>query len=263
MSCEFRILDFNYAWQAATSVTATTESPDFPASNLKNQIRAYSWRSTGVSAQAVVFDLRTAEEIDSVVLVFDHTTGCKLSTNAVIKVQASATNVWSSPPVDQTLTVDETNMVASHYFSTAQEYRYWRVYVDDPTNAFGYIEIPKVILAKATQLSQNPNNGFSYKLKDQSKTQLTEYGHSYSDIYPNRRAFDFDYGAITEADMQSLSDIFERVGSVRCIALDLDSTASVFDKDRFFIYGKLIGEVESKHRVFSYFDSGLTVEETF
>lgn len=263
MSCELRILDFNYAWQVATDVIATTESPDFPASNMKNQLRAKTWRSTSPIAQGLVFDIKTAEEIDSIVLVFDAFLGVKLTNGATIKVQASSTNSWAAPAFEQAMTVDNDNLTASLFLATAQEYRFWRIYIDDPLNPWGYIEIPKVILAKATQLSQTPDIGFVYKIQDQSKNQETDYGHSYSDIYPNRKGLEFNYTVMTEADIEALAGVYDRVGNVRCIALSLDSTENIFDKDRFFVYGKLVGSLDAKHKVFSYFDSALKIEETF
>jgi hypothetical protein len=262
MSCEFRILDFNYAWQDGTAIAATSTDPQFPVSNLKNQIRAFAWRSTSTTAQALVFDLKTTEAIDSVVLLFDPFVGNKLSSAAIVKIQASHTNFWGAPPIDQVLTIDETNGVASHYFTSDQSYRYWRLYIDDPVSGYSYIEVSKLFLAKATQLTQGPDRGFSYSVADQSKNQRNDYGHEYSDIYPNRKSLDLDYTALTLADQESLLNIFERLGSVRALLVDIDSTSEIFDKDRFFIYGKLKGQIQSKHKVFSYFDSGIAVEET-
>lgn len=263
MSCEFRILDFNYAFQSATDITASTEDPSFPASNLKNQIRAFTWRSTSATAQYVVFDIKTTEAIDSVAIVFDPHLGIKLSDAATLKIQASATNVWTAPPVDVTLTIDEESGVATHFFSSDQSYRYWRVYIDDPVSAYGYIEIPKVILAKATQLTQGPAPGFQYDVVDQSKKSANEYGQQYWDVYPSKQAMDFDFSVLTYADIETLIDVYDVTGNVRAVAVSLDSTETLFDKDRFFIYGHFKGSLSSKHRAFSYFDTGFGVEEAF
>jgi len=262
MSCEFRILDFNYVWQSATILTASSADSEFPVLNLKNQIRGFTWRTTSTLNQSVVIDIKTKEAIDSVVLVFDSFVGVKFSSNAVIKIQASHTNVWTSPPVDQALTIDETNGLASHYFTIDQEYRYWRLSITDPVSAYSYLEVPKIILSKATLLAQGPNKGFSEKTVDQSKNVRTDYGHSYTDIFPSIRSLGFDFTAFTDEDANTLHEIYERVGNARCIAIDLDSTEELFNKDRYFIYGKITGDSSLKHNVFSYFDSGLSVLET-
>lgn len=264
MSCQFRILDFNYVFQNSTTITATTESPSFPASNLKNQIRAFTWRSyLSTVAQAVVFDLKTTEAVDSIAVVFDPFLGIKLSDSAVLKIQASATNVWTSPPVDITLTIDNDTGVATHFFTSDQSYRYWRLYIDDPVSAYGYIEIPKVFISKATQLTQGPNAGFKYSVDDQSRSIKTEYGHEYNDIYPDKKAMGIDLSVISYSDLETLHDVYDVVGNFRAVCVSVDSTEELFDKDRFFIYGKFKGSLDGKHRVFSYFDTGLSVEETF
>lgn len=254
-------MDFNFIFQDSVSLTPSSEDAEFPASNLRNQSRAYPWRTTGTEEESLVIDLKTSEEIDSAAIFFDPTVGIKLSEAADIRIQASATNLWTSPAVDQAMTIDEENGVISHFFSTSQSYRYWRLFIDDPVSGYTYIEIPKLILTKATQLTQGPKQGFGFKVSDQTKNQKTEYGHEFSDVYPSLKSMDFSFEAISDDDMESLRQVFERVGSVRCIAVSLDSEEEIFDKDSFLIYGKLRGDFQAKHSVFSYFDSGLTLEE--
>jgi hypothetical protein len=261
---EFRILDDNYAFDPSVIITATSEDPNFPASNLRRYHRSRVWRSATVdSPQRVVFDLRSIEEIDSFALLFNpiRGEGVKFSDSAVIRLLASATNVWSSPAVDVTLTLDQDYEVITHFFTTAQSYRYWAVEVSDPGNAYGYIEIPKIILSKSTQLSQAPEIGFSDTLEDQSKTDETAYGHRYADLYPTRRSMEFSYSAMTSDDIETLQRIYARVGKVTPIAVALDPTETLFDKDRFFLYGYLNSSFKAGHRFYSFFDSGLSIEE--
>jgi hypothetical protein len=44
---QLRIIDFNYPFQDATTVTGSSEDSEFPASNLKAAIRGKVWRSSG------------------------------------------------------------------------------------------------------------------------------------------------------------------------------------------------------------------------
>ena len=67
---------------------------------------------------------------------------------------------------------------------------------------------------------------------------------------------------MTLSDMETLSSIYERTGNVKSICVSLDSTEELFDKDRFFLYGKIKGQIQAKQKVFSYFDEGLSVEES-
>jgi len=261
---EFRILDYNYAFDPSVTITATSEDSNFPASNLARYSRSRVWRSSSVAtAQRVVFDLKTAEEIDSFAILFNpiQGEGVKLSDTATVKLQANATDSWASPALEVTLSVDDTYGVITHFFSAPESYRYWAVEITDTGNAYGYIEIAKVILAKATQLGQTPEIGFVDSLDDQSKVTETPYGHRYADVYPTRRGFEFDYAAMTEGDIEALQSIFRRVGAVTPIALALDPTATLFDRERFFLYGYLDDKFQSKNRFYSYFDSGLKLVE--
>src|SRR4051812_33410514 len=98
-----RLMNQNFTTEDATVITASSASTNFPASNLKNTFRSKRWRSTGVTSEWVVFDVVTTEPIDSVVLLWSKEDGIRLSNTAVVKIQANATNVWTSPAVDQTL----------------------------------------------------------------------------------------------------------------------------------------------------------------
>jgi hypothetical protein len=261
---EFRILDYNYAFDPSVTITATSEDSNFPASNLSKYSRARVWRSSSIAtAQRVVFDLQTIEDIDSFAILFNpiQGEGVKLSDTAVVKLQANATNVWTSPSVNVTVSLDDTYDLITHFFSSVQSYRYWAVEVTDTSNAYGYIEIAKVILAKGTQLGQTPEIGFNDTIDDQSKISETPYGHRYADVYPGRRSFSFSYSAMTKEDIETLQSIFARVGRVTPIAVALDPTETLFDKDRFFLYGYLSDKHKSGHRFYSYFDSGLELTE--
>jgi hypothetical protein len=103
----------------------------------------------------------TTEEIDSVVILWPKEDGIRLSDTAVVKIQANATDSWGSPAVDQTLTIDNTYMVASHYFSTDQSYRYWRVVIEDVGNPYGYVELGMVWFGKSLSI-QKAKNGFKF-----------------------------------------------------------------------------------------------------
>jgi len=261
---EFRILDYNFAFDPKVTVTATSEDVNFPLSNLSRFSRARVWRSSGIaSVERITFDLKTTEDIDSFAMLFNPMPGegVKFSDAAVITLQASATNSWTSPAVSVVLSIDETYGVITHFFATAQSYRYWSIKIEDATNAYGYLEISKIFLSASTQLGQAPEIGFQDTIVDQSKISETAYGHRYSDIYPNRRSFEFNYAAMTAADIETLQAIYARVGAVTPVAVALDPTATLFDKDRFFLYGYFPDKSKATHKFLTYFDTGLSIME--
>lgn len=212
--------------------------------------------------EAVIVDIGSVEDVDTFSVLFDPRIGPKYSNDAVWTLQASnAASNWSSPSVTQVLTLDSTYDVMTHFFSSAQTYRYWRLKMVDPANPYGYVEVPKIIVGKSTQLNQLPEIGFSFQVNDQSKIQTTPYGHVYADVYPCRKVLKFNYAAMTAADIETLYSIYARLGSVVPLAIALDPTAEVYDKDRFFLYGRMRQAFEVGNRFYNFFDTDLVIEE--
>jgi hypothetical protein len=68
-----------------------------------------------------------------------------LTSAATVYIQANATDVWTSPSVNEVCTVAT---LITHKFTTTQTYRYWRVTFADPTNTDGYIRFSKLWLSR-------------------------------------------------------------------------------------------------------------------
>lgn len=373
MSCQFRILDYNYVFQPEVVLTPSSIDNEFPVSNLKKPFRSATWRSGGnfvvttanqkidfkegsggseltatitpdtysvaeleteittqlaaagtktydvsfsgqtglwtiltsdgtflsltwqsgshsansigatlgfdISAddtgaltytganialhteESVVIDILTTDAIDSFAMVFEPTVGSKFSDSASVRLQANASNSWGSPALDIALSVDEVYGQITYFFANPQSYRYWRVKIVDPSNAFLYVEIPKLILSLATQLSQLPSSGFEDDTADPTKISSTPYGHEYGDLYPLRRTISYTFNLITESDEEAYYKIFIRNGKTTPIAIALDPLSESYDKDRFFLYGRILNDFKSKQNVFTYFDSSLAIKE--
>jgi hypothetical protein len=208
----------------------------------------------------VVFDTVTTEEINSVVLLWPKEDGITLSSDAIVTIQANATNTWSSPAVSQTLTIDNTYEVASHYFSTDQSYRYWRVKIVDKANANLYVSVGVVILGKSEAVD-NPDNGFTYSLSDGSKQYTTDFGNNYTDVYPTFAQLDIEQ-SLLEYSAAQVIDVAYRLNGVRLpVFITLDAEGTVFDKDHFAIYGKFAKSYSLQHISYNLFQGKLTLTE--
>ena len=258
---QFRILDYNYVFDDIT-VEGTTEDASFPASNLQKFSRSKVYRSTSALAQRIVFDMLTPVSIDSVLVLFDRDSDIMISPNATFKVEANPTNHWSSPDYSQALTIDNTNHCATYFLSTAEEHRFWSIYVNDAYNTVGYFELAKVFFAKATQLSQMPSMPFEVNTIEQSDIEDSNYGVRFADIYPYVRKASFPHRLLSETDKQTLSQIFNRVGKVKPIALCLDPQESFFnDNNEHMFYGYFDNDFRASNQVVSYFDVDVTIKE--
>lgn len=65
------------------------------------------------------------------------------------------------------------------------------------------------------------------------------------------------------ADVNALANVYAAVGNVIPIAISYDSTELLFDKDRFFSYGKLDSDIGFKNNFRDEFDFKMTHRETF
>lgn len=215
------------------------------------------------TVERVIVDLGTTEAIDSFGLLFDVIQGNILTEQAVVKLKASATaNFDVSTPVDVTLTIDEEPEIATHFFSSDQSYRYWAVEIVDPQNPNLFIEIGNIALAKATQLTQGPEIGFKYSLTDRSNVEATPYGHEYVDVLPQLSGFSFSFAVMLYSDIETLMSIYRRTGTTKTVAIAFDPTEDLFDKDKFFLWGKFRGNFAPDHEVRDLFDYDLSFEET-
>lgn len=256
-----RLLTTNLCTETATTVSASTSDASFPVSNLQHPFRSKRWRSTGCSSESVVFDVQTIEDVDSVVILWPKEDGIRLTSSAVIKIQANATNVWTSPAVDQVVTINNDYSVASHFFSTTQSYRYWRVLVTDPTNPWGYIEIGQVWIGKSLSV-QNAENGFRFSLIDRSKSVETEFGHKYTDEYPISSVLQVSYKYLDYEEIQIIENAFRTNGTRKPVLIAVDPEEAVFDKDHFLVYGTMSNKITVNHIRYSFADiPDIVVEE--
>lgn len=372
--CKIRFIDYNYPFQSNVEVTATSQSADFPASNLKKYFRSKVWRSSGsfvidatnnkinfvevslgpeltatltpgtysvaalaaeiktqleaASANArtytvsqsgvtgkwtiagqvyldllfstgtnsaisprnvlgfgasdftgaitytgpltaihtlerVVFDLETAEDIDTIALIFDPKVGHKLTDLAVVKVEANPSNNWTAPLYSQTLTIDDTHETYTLFLTTAQSYRYWSINIVDPQNPNLYVELGTVILGKGTALNRCADVGFEYRVTDASKIEDNEYGNEYVDIYPQRKELSFNMNVLTYDQKKELEASFIRVGSRVPVFVCIDPLEAAFDKDEMSIYGRMSKDLSLRHLTRSYFGTSIKISETF
>jgi len=257
-----RIVDYNYVFDSSVDLLPTTENSEFPASNVSKFHRAKVWRTTSATSQALVFDLKTAESIDTFVMVFDPLSSPTFSSGTTFTLQASATNVWTAPPVSETPVLDEDAGVIVKFMTTAQEYRYWRILINDASSTLGYFEVSKIILGLGNSISQPPSIGFTVEERDQSSIIDNEYGHEYADSYPGRRRLELEYKALTDADRDIFRELYQRNGRTKPILIAVDPLQATFlDKDDYVFYGFLSNDYEASQSFYTFFDIDLELRE--
>lgn len=208
----------------------------------------------------IVFDVLTTEDMNSVALLWPKEDGITLSDSAVVKIQANATNVWTSPAVSVTLAVDDTFSIYSYYWTAVQSYRYWRVLIVDPTNPNLYVNLGVCVLGKGESI-QTVDNGFKLVIKDNSKITETDYGNRYIDVYPTTSTLSLPFSVLSIADILVLESIYISNGIRIPVFITIDETGAVYDKDQFAIYGHMKSNLDIGHINYDLFNTDLVIEE--
>lgn len=216
--------------------------------------------------ESIVIDLNTTEKVDSFIffpnpLEQQFPDGIRISQDAEIRLQANATDTWDAPAVDILLSFDDQFAVATHFFSTSQEYRYWRFKIVDPRNQYLFIEIGNIVLANATQLTDPVANGFSFGQIDTSTRVRNNFGNEYVDQQIVLKSLGVNYQAMLYDDIVTLDRMFKRNGVHTPVTVVLDPDDVCFDKDHFLIYSKFQNNFEQTHLNFNLFNQDLTFQE--
>lgn len=254
-------------WASGTN-TATSVGPSigYAVADMTGAV-TYEAASRAIhTEESVVIDFNTSEEIDSVVLFPDpleHATpgGFSFTSGAVIRYQENETNEWSSPAVDEVISIDEQFGVATKFFTTANENRYHRIKIVDPKNPSLYVEMGGLVIAKATQLTDPVANGFTWTNRDTSNRTRTNFGNEYTDQRPIFRELGVSYEAMLYDDIKTLDRMFKRNGVRIPVTVVLDGEELCFDKDHFLIYSKFQNQLEHSHISYKLFNQDLAFQE--
>lgn len=105
------------------------------------------WRSTGVSDENLVFDLGSAQTPTALIIGHHN-----LTSGVTITLQANASDSWGSPSYSQAISW-ASGIIG--YFLSGQNYRYWRIRLQDATNTDGYLRMALIYLGTYSEPSRN------------------------------------------------------------------------------------------------------------
>lgn len=242
------------------SLSILNKSLGFPAADKTGSLSYTGSLVACHTKESVVFDLQTIQDISSIVILWPKEDGIRLSDDAILKIEANATNSWSGPAVSQILTIDNDYLVASHFFSSVQTYRYWRVTVEDPKNSNLFVELGMVWIGENIEFNE-PQNGFKINVSDTSTVSRTDFGHEYVDEYPNVVSLEFGYSYIGYSTAQIMENAFRQNGVRKPVLIVFDETEQVFNKDHFLIYGKFDKDFALNHVMYDMFNGVVKITE--
>ena len=226
MAANFRLLyDFS-DWDAGT----VDESSDKEKRRGRNALLHHpgkKWVTNADTGEWWKNDLGGAKNVDCIGIFGHNFTGA-----ATVKIQASAVDDWVSPPVDVTLTIatDADGQVLPrivYFWSSTQNYQYWRLTVDDASNPDGNIQIGRIVAGQYYEFARQPGRGVRVTHKDPSNIEHVGGSIQNIDDFNEAARFrqfrcDFPWRDLTER--RKWEAMFRRVGNVRPVVLAADPT---------------------------------------
>lgn len=187
------------------TLLASSEAPNLPAANLQDPRLSLPWRSTGDSDEWIKIDAGAGNTLNPNCAAI---AGHNLSSGATIKIQGNATDVWTAPTVDETITWRAGAMM--HFF-TGSGLRFWRFHFSDASNPDGYVQIGRLSLGTYLQM---PDIEPGPTLPRRTSTVVSESltGQVYADLGIEWGEFGIVFPAIiTEAQRQAIRTMWAAV----------------------------------------------------
>lgn len=241
--------------------TVTNEDAGFPLANALGNIRSRVFRTTGTETR-ITLDLKFPDYCRALTIFAPLGEKLGISKEATIKLQADNVADWSSPAVDQTISLTSDHSLV-HF--TELNYRFVSLYIDDPTNPDGFISFADIFLGDYTTTTiRNINRGFTWVTKDPSTRKKSLNGTSY---FETKTKYDtlggIQWGLVTEDDRQTLERIYNKKGKTNFMPVSIDpdgcigpNTVSDLTK-----LATITGDFSRAHRVFEYYDISINLEE--
>lgn len=197
---------WNNLWDSVGSVkTASSEETGYPIENLIQRWHTRCWRSTDDTAEWLKVNLQSALDVRAFVFKNHNFTA-----GATVKLQANATDSWSSPSIDDTLSITSGQLVK--IYETVQNYQWWRLSMVDASNPDTYLKGGRLFLGDFFEPTMNFTDDHVRKLRDPSIKQYSSGGQVSSNQKTHYREFTYDFKWVYTPDEQTFEQIFNAVG---------------------------------------------------
>jgi hypothetical protein len=201
----------------------STQTYLYEAENVVTTNTLQGWRSTTDGASYLLFDAGSGNTITADCIGFKNH---NLNSDAVIKIQGNATDVWTSPSVDVTLTWRDAQTIFETF--TGGAYRYWRFYVDNSASGTdGYIEIGTLYIGSVLDMpSMTPT--ISMDWNNNSLVEFSTSNNAFGDIRKAWLEYTIEFPTIINTKRKELIAALNLVQNVTPLFI------AIFDDDKDF-----------------------------
>ena len=194
---------YDNLWDGGT-ITSSSEEAGFPDTNTQQRWHTRCWRATGDAAEWVKIDLGAAQNITAFVIKNHNFTA-----GATLKIQGNAADVWAGPTVDVTLPITTDTIV--YFWSSNQNFQWWRVSIADGANPDTYVKIGRIFLGSYFEPARTfatHTVGFI----DPSGIKNSTGGQYSANEKTHYKTISYGFIGITEADFASFETVYDEVG---------------------------------------------------
>lgn len=209
---------------ADATITVSSSVAAAPKSNLYDQYLSNFLLFTGKTFETITLDAGSGNTIDfnSVGLA-----GGNLTENAVVTIEANATDSWGSPSVDETMTYNAEAW--TFFFEALQQYRFVRITFVDTGNT-GNIEIGWLFVGEYTQLD-NFGNLYSENFDLNSTVNFTASGQVSGSFDYIARIVSLSFNYLSLADKKIIVNTYKSIYNFKTAIFTFleDDTTEILD----------------------------------
>lgn len=188
----------------------------------------------------------------------------KISPTAVIKLQGNSTSNFATPEFEQTVPFFDYILTLERLTGLhTSGLRYWRLYIEDKSNPYGYVELGEIFLGDYTALARGcPVYPLTSSLEDSSQVIKSEGGQTYSSRNSKGQKIQLNWSGLTKGDLEYLESIFQDYGFHKPLFVSYDS-GDIFSTngETWVRYCRFESDMEFQLTSFNYFSASWNMRE--
>jgi len=184
---------------------ASSEATNYPVENIQNEWPTFAWRATGKASEWVSINLGTTSPGVKALVIKGH----NFSAGASIRIQADDDPAYGSLDVELILPVVSETMTC--FWTTAQNYRYWRITIADASNTDAYVKIGRIFLGGYFSPTYDVSS-YSMQVDDPSGVGLSVGGQLSASNRTHYKAWNYQFAYVPGSDKTTFESIFTEVG---------------------------------------------------
>lgn len=241
---------------AASAFTVLGTTSGYPIENVQEQRLSVRWRSAAVTAQTVIIDFGTAQTVTTAAIL-GHNISASATASSIL-VSANSAASFTAGNVIATLTRNENAILK--FFTSPGAFQYWQFFIDDPSNADGYLDIGRLWLGEYITISPSSLLGFTVIKRRSDMVAFGKNRQKFATPGENWRRFEFAFPPTGGSSLTAIQTMFDAIGNHSAFIftnLDTDYTYPLV----YPCYVSIEGDLTFTHDKYQRYSYGLTMEE--